>query len=56
MRILWQGRDPEWDELDGGAFARCLQSCDDAAQAKARKEAAVNVNTQVCSPVSLYSK
>ncbi len=45
MRVLWQGRDPEWDELDGGAFARWLQNCDNAAQAK--KEAEPSVKPQV---------
>lgn len=58
MRVLWQGRDPEWDELDGGAFARWLQSCDDAAQAKAIKEAEPSAKAQVrllscpCNPQS----
>lgn len=47
MRVLWQGRDPEWDDLDGGAFARWLQSCDNAAQAK--KEAEPSVKPQVIS-------
>lgn len=32
VRVLWQGRDPEWDELDGGAFAQWLQSCEDELQ------------------------
>ena len=26
--MLWQGRDPEWDEWDGGAFAKWMQACE----------------------------
>lgn len=47
MRVLWQGRDSEWEELDGGAFARWVQTCDDAAKAKALKEADASAKPQV---------
>ncbi len=30
--MLWQGRDPEWDEWDGGAFAKWMQACEDDEQ------------------------
>ncbi|CAL5220695.1 g2747 [Coccomyxa viridis] len=32
IRVLWQGRDPEWDEWDGGAFAKWMQACEDDEQ------------------------
>ena len=32
IRVLWQGRDPEWDEWDGGAFAKWMQSCEENEQ------------------------
>ena len=30
--MLWQGRDPEWDEWDGGAFAKWVQACEEEEQ------------------------
>ena len=30
--MLWQGRDPEWDEWDGGAFAKWMRACEDDEQ------------------------
>ena len=43
IRVLWQGRDAEWDEWDGGAFAKWMQACEDEDQQQRELAAGLGV-------------
>ncbi len=43
IRVLWQGRDVEWDEWDGGAFAKWMQACEDEEQQQTELAASLGV-------------
>ena len=43
IKVLWQGRSPEWDELDGGAFAKWMQACEEEESQQRQIAAALGV-------------
>ena len=43
IKVLWQGRSPEWDELDGGAFAKWMQACEEEENQQRQIAAALGV-------------
>ena len=43
IKVLWQGRSPEWDEMDGGAFAKWMQACEEEESQQRQIAAALGV-------------
>ena len=50
IKVLWQGRSPEWDEMDGGAFAKWMQACEEEENQQRQIATALGVKAAVTIP------